>query len=53
MTALIVCLIGWALIGGIIAFISVFSHERPPLYIDTLVWVVGAYFMFLIHTYGG
>ena len=53
MTALIVCLIGWVLIGGMVAFVSIFSHERPPLYVDILVWAVGAYFMFLIHAYGG
>lgn len=53
MTALIVCLIGWVLIGGIVAFISVFSHESPPLYVDACVWIAGVVFMLLIHAYGG
>lgn len=53
MTALIVCLIGWILIGGVVAFISVFADERPPLSVDTSVWVAGVIFMILIHTHGG
>ena len=53
MTALIVCIIGWVLIGGIVAFTSIFSNERPPLYIDSFVWAVGIIFMVLIHTHGG
>lgn len=53
MTALIVCLIGWALIGGIIAFMSILGHERPPLFVDVFVWIAGTFFMFLIHAHGG
>ena len=53
MTALIVCLIGWILIGGVVAFISIFNHEHPPLSVDVCVWTAGIIFMFLIHTHGG
>lgn len=51
--ALVPCLFGWALIGGIIAFISIFSHERPPLFVDVFAWIAGVFFMILIHTHGG
>lgn len=51
--AFVPCLIGWALIGGIVAFISIFGHERPPLSVDVCVWTAGTFFMFLIHAYGG
>ena len=51
MTALIVCLIGWILIGGVVAFISIFNHEYPPLSVDVCVWTAGI--IFLIHAHGG
>lgn len=51
--ALTTCLVGWVLIGGVVAFTSIISHERPPLFVDTLVWAVGIFFMYLIHAHGG
>lgn len=51
--ALVPCLIGWVLIGGVVAFTSIFTDERPPLSVDTSVWIAGVIFMILIHTHGG
>lgn len=51
--ALLVCFLGWVAIGGVVAFTSIFSHERPPLFVDACVWTAGIVFMFLIHAHGG
>ena len=51
--ALLVCFLGWVAIGGVVAFTSIFTDERPPLSVYTSVWVAGTFFMFLIHAHGG
>ena len=53
MASLIICLLGWIVIGGMIAFVSISANERPPLFVDAVVWAVGVYFMFLCYTNGG
>ena len=37
----------------VVAFISIFNHEHPPLSVDVCVWTAGIIFMFLIHAHGG
>lgn len=51
--ALLVCLLGWVAIGGVVAFTSIFTDERPPLSVDACVWAAGIVLMFLIYTNGG